>query len=629
MDGLSVSPRKRRVLLDDSVTTPKRQRILTQTPTPATSSRARGPSALPAEFAHIHALQRAITSALSQALAQSALSPDYDTGRLPNVVNHVGLASSAAAVGLKYNPTQEDIKRLCWLWEWDAEALPRSAAEPRTPPKLALALPKSPLAAHDDDDENPFLDASPVIKTPSKQSKDWLRGGMGFIVTPTTHLNREERKRVPAYGIGVEVDVAGDINAGLAYGSGIGGGGMASVARWAAAGETRKALLKTKLDRWIQLNSDKSPVPLPPLADLPPLTPGATLPASENAKHERTKKFLSSPSPGGNGSLRSKPPGRETPGSPTRSSSPTKRLFGLGVATGGSSRVVSTPSRLNAKAEAQEKEFAIPFPPTPSSSEPQTPSKHADNDGGSRPVTPVHPRSGGQELTTPTSSRTPSSATEQVASTPRQRALAERIRLRSLSSTPTSKRISSAPSTPGSGSGGMLGKGKSDALRKAENRRLCLLGRLTGVAESVWMSFSGASVAAGGSGLSMSRARRAKPMNEMVRAVVKSSPVPISEAEAHESLTMLTELCPFFLTCVAIQGEEWLEMPSSSSSASGSSSLSASASTSRTPPSSPGAGRVLDEIRTRSPRHVKNEAGGLREVRERIKRELDKADAWS
>jgi hypothetical protein len=57
------------------------------------------------------------------------------------------------------------------------------------------------------------------------------------------------------------------------------------------------------------------------------------------------------------------------------------------------------------------------------------------------------------------------------------------------------------------------------------------------------------------------RKRRMMPTTEVVSAIIKSSSVPISLAEAQESVTLLTTLCPFFLKAVDITGQEWLEMP--------------------------------------------------------------------
>ena len=132
------------------------------------------------------------------------------------------------------------------------------------------------------------------------------------------------------------------------------------------------------------------------------------------------------------------------------------------------------------------------------------------------------------------------------------------------------------------------------------------------------------------------RKRRAMPASEVATAVVKSSPVPLSIAEAHESLTMLAKLCPFFVRTMDVSGEEWLEMPASSGEidADGGSASSVTASPSKSkgaawePGAVPGSPSKLksEEVLTRSPRRVKRGGGGLREVRERIRRELEQVD---
>ena len=92
----------------------------------------------------------------------------------------------------------------------------------------------------------------------------------------------------------------------------------------------------------------------------------------------------------------------------------------------------------------------------------------------------------------------------------------------------------------------------------------------------------------------------------------------MSNAEAQESLTILTSLCPTFLKPLNVDGQEWLEMPASAHAAS-----------ERLVPTSPGSSRgkddSLEDVLTRSPRRVKKE-GGLREVRERIRREIELQD---
>jgi hypothetical protein len=132
------------------------------------------------------------------------------------------------------------------------------------------------------------------------------------------------------------------------------------------------------------------------------------------------------------------------------------------------------------------------------------------------------------------------------------------------------------------------------------------------------------------------RKRRMMPHSEVASAILKSSPVPISLADAQESINLLTSLCPFFLKSVDIAGEEWLEMPATRSSAEDKdvpeSPTKPKAAGGGVPPSpgrvpaSPGRARGKDDSVQeilRSPRRVKNEGGGLREVRERIRRELE------
>ena len=156
--------------------------------------------------------------ALSVALARSAVSPSVDTGRVPNVLDHLSLST---AMGFTLNCDIDDIRRLCWLWEWHGESLLLS-----TTSTLTGAI----------DDDNPFLvhDAS----------NEWTRGAMGLIITPTTHFVRSEGKRIPAYGIGIEVEMD------LASGK---GGGMAAVARWTAEGESRKRAIEAKLHAWVKV----------------------------------------------------------------------------------------------------------------------------------------------------------------------------------------------------------------------------------------------------------------------------------------------------------------------------------------------------------------------------------------
>ena len=126
------------------------------------------------------------------------------------------------------------------------------------------------------------------------------------------------------------------------------------------------------------------------------------------------------------------------------------------------------------------------------------------------------------------------------------------------------------------------------------------------------------------------RKRRALPITDVIAAIVKSSPVPISTAEANESVSMLIKLCPFFVKKLHISGREWIEMPASNAT---STAVSTEGTPTKSKPSvlfSPGHLKGKDEsaqeLVTRSPRRVKREGGGLREVREIIRRELDLQD---
>ena len=114
----------------------------------------------------------------------------------------------------------DDIKRLCWLWEWDGKELPSD---------------------DDGEDDNPFLNLSerPDI------SRQWSRGAEGLVITPTTYLPKAGGKRVQAYGIGIEVEM--NIDKQMT-------GGMAAVARWTAGGEQRMRSLERKLHRWVQVS---------------------------------------------------------------------------------------------------------------------------------------------------------------------------------------------------------------------------------------------------------------------------------------------------------------------------------------------------------------------------------------
>ena len=179
-------------------------------------------------------------------------------------------------------------------------------------------------------------------------------------------------------------------------------------------------------------------------------------------------------------------------------------------------------------------------------------------------------------------------------------------------------------------------------MSQDEMRRRCLLGRLGGVAESIWMWVSALfrstsipifsyyrlfSNPTAGTSSTPGRKRRALPVTDVIAAIVKSCPVPISTSEANESMLMLIDLCPFFVKKFNISGKEWLEMPASNATSTTEGTPTKNKSnTSFSPGRLKGKEESAQELVTRSPRRVKREGGGLREVREIIRRELDLQD---
>ena len=174
---------------------------------------------LPPNLSRLLNIQTTLQQALSHALASCALSPSSDTGIVRDVLTHISLTNYS---GLSTTFEIDDLRRLCWLWEWDGKKIP------------------STKEADDQDEDNPFLD-TPEAPIPPK---DWSRGGMGFVVTSATHFARSGGIRVPAYGIGIEVEI--DIDKDM-------GGGMAAVARWTADSESRKTQFKSKLEKWFKV----------------------------------------------------------------------------------------------------------------------------------------------------------------------------------------------------------------------------------------------------------------------------------------------------------------------------------------------------------------------------------------
>lgn len=207
---------------------------------------------------------------MSFALATGQKAPDPDNGRVPAVLNHLGIAERGMG---SMRMEVDDLRRLCWVWEWDPDAEHETPSTQETEPVLSQRTTRTHVHSDPsmrnvnsaeevgDEDDNPFLDKrtqkaqgdNPFVDaSESETPKDWIRGGSGFIITPALHVQKNTAtgtlKREPAYGIGIEVDwVHEDVVGGRV-------GGMGAVARWAAAGETRKRAFKEKLERWVEVS---------------------------------------------------------------------------------------------------------------------------------------------------------------------------------------------------------------------------------------------------------------------------------------------------------------------------------------------------------------------------------------
>ncbi|KIL68158.1 hypothetical protein M378DRAFT_158685 [Amanita muscaria Koide BX008] len=556
---LQVSPKKKRRPVDadtETVLTPKKLRRAPPTP-PATKSRRQikktTDAHLPEHLARLITIFTSLQHALSHALATCAVSPSQETGIVRNVLNHLSLAT----YGLAAHIDLDDLRRLCWVWEWDGQSLSDTKNQSK----------------EDSEDENPFLD------TPTTTAgTEWVRGAMGFVISPATHYLKTDKKRVPVYGIGIEVEM--DIDKDLM-------GGMAAVARWTAAADKRRSEFSAKLKRWVGLHKEDPVIPNIPFAKLPSLPTSIKMSSLTHTLVSGSPK--APPLPSSLSFLLASPSKKSPSKQLTLNALPP--VFAAKTPTKNSVVFPQTPSRRT--------EAVIPKTPLT----PNTPST-ATRLQQPRPATPVSQRGLG------------ASTAPQTPTTSRRQAVYERVRQRSLSNSPTKAR-------------GLLSDGQGSMTRdqllkfgQEETRRRCLLGRLNGVAESIWMLFS---VPTGGASSSTpSRKRRALPATEVSFAVIKSSPVPISTADADDSIAMLTKLCPFFLRKLEIDGEDWLEMPAATCPGSDSSPT-------KRPivPSSPGATRNRDsaeELARRSPRSVKKETGGLRQVRERIRREIEMQD---
>ncbi|QRV88564.1 DNA replication factor Cdt1 C-terminal domain [Ceratobasidium sp. AG-Ba] len=556
--------KRRRIATSPQTTTPKRASTLSASPLARKSASPASPSSpltpraksipLPSHLSRLVSAHTAIETSLSLSLATSSRGPSAETGHLAAITNTVALETA----GLRVRIGTDEIRRLCWLWEWDGDALP----EDKPPKPTARAV--GPI--EDSSEDNPFLESNTPRKSapapvPAPPPTDWVRGGMGFIITPTTQLQRAQGRRIPAYGIGIKVETASEKSAGVA---------LSAIAKWTADSHLRRKEITDKLLLWVKLHEatqvtpkangktkrlrSLSPTPVPhiPLADLPSL---ASIPITSTPSTLRTMQtpsktsLFSTPSKGAMStpSFARRDGGFSTPTSSTRRAfaTPTSRNGGIfATPTSVHRHAAATPSTtkraLAVPMTPTTRAAAVPLPPTPAA----TPSTHyssgASESGDSRPCTPSINRVLFQSGLEPQTPQRDKSSTPSAPSTPRQAALAERLRQKALA-TPNGKTTTVTLSYDAE-----TNTVHTADLTPDQLRRRCLLARIPDAAETLLAIFA---------------TRRVIPMREATRAIVGVSRV--STGEAEDEVRMMAELCPKFVKIRVVGKEEWIERGSS------------------------------------------------------------------
>ncbi|KAG8711222.1 hypothetical protein FRC09_020712 [Ceratobasidium sp. 395] len=527
--------KRRRVANSLQATTPKKSNTLSASPltsktklpvglttSPSSPATPRAKSVpLPSHLSRLVTAHTAIESSLSLSLATSSRTPSAETGHLAAITNTVALETA----GLRVRLGTDGIRRLCWLWEWNRDALPEDKP-PKTPARAVGPI-------EDSSEDNPFLESNTPRKpvpAPAPPPTDWVHGGMGLIITPTTQLQRAQGRRMPAYGVGIKVEVASEKSTGVA---------LSAVAKWTADFHLRRKDIADKLQRWVKLHEASqvtpkangktkrlrslSPTPVPhiPLTDLPSLAsiPITSTPSTLRTMQTPSKGLFSTPS---RGSISTPSFARCDGGSPTLTSS-TRSAFATPKSSIGG--IFSTPTSVHRSGATTPSvvKRALAMPPTTPTTRaagiplPPTPAATPGPTSGLEPQTPQRDKSS-----------TPSAPT-----TPRQAALAERLRQKALA-TPNGKTTTVTLSYDAE-----TNTVHTADLTPAQLRRRCLLARLPDAAESLLAIFA---------------TRRVIPFREATRGIVSASRVTAGEAE--DEVRMLAELCPKFLKIRVVEKEE-------------------------------------------------------------------------
>ncbi|OCF37113.1 hypothetical protein I316_01018 [Kwoniella heveanensis BCC8398] len=491
--------------------------------------------------------------------------PSATNVQLPNLTNFLALKETIERTSGRRFGLQE-LGRLAWVWTWDGVALPDEKAISEKNKQAML------------DEDNPFLVSPSASSAPPSLGQGEVCG-LSYLVTPTRTLDPTSGRRVYTHGLGIDLELRRGETRQVLHGGaegGIGnkgqGGGVGAIGRWNAGGEAREDVFRERLERWVELNGGYEP---PAKTALPTPT------TSENSTRSSIPPI----------------PVLPLPHLPSSTLLPAANLFSA-FSSPSTPTTTLTPKKV---------------PPTPSSSSSKT--------AGLSDPFELHEK---KDKEAKGKVVRPGSVEE------RRQAMMDRIKARSGGGkTPLSSLGSSA--TGFKRTAGLL----SAAGQQEELKRRSTLSRLESIAEGVWMMFSAPSPGPSTLPTAPRGRRKAIPMSEVADVIVKSSKTPISTAEAQDSLTLLTQLCPFFLTTKKIGKQEWLEMPSSltAPASPGSSTTTAvppfaepspSVKAVMTSPSTPGRSAGASDLAIAgpaSPGRVRR-VYGLREVRERIRREL-------
>ena len=196
------------------------------------------PPELPEESLRLIAIHEALEKVMWVALGKVQGSPDSDTGRALSIMNHHSFQERSRPLGVEVGV--DDLQKLCWVWEWDGQTIPKNVTASRSE--------KDHL--NSEEGEDVFSSSfTPLNKVPN----DWVRSGSGFCINPTTHImridNKGTTKRVSAYGIGIEVDWS-QVDVVRRH-----VGGIKAVRRWREGASERKDTFRGKLEKWKKVNA--------------------------------------------------------------------------------------------------------------------------------------------------------------------------------------------------------------------------------------------------------------------------------------------------------------------------------------------------------------------------------------